>query len=295
MIESSNQLNAQQLQNLMQLKTKCKQVDGSVPNLYPHILVQSRTFPVNLFYYEQDELLGFLSVFFFYDEAVEVALLVHPSARRKGIASQLLQTIIPQVQSYGISELIFSSPTHLNDSWLKNLNLVYLNSEYCMERDDLNPLLDYNQSLSFREATAKDILILCALDEACFPKKNAKSAERFQQIFDDRNYQIFIVLQNNQPIGKAHLRWEHQGVTLSDIAILPALQAKGYGSALIAYCVNYALGEGKPYVSLDVETHNQRALNLYVRLGFVVQNACDYWSIKAAALQQSLALKSPIS
>jgi len=166
-----------------------------------------------------------------------------------------------------------------------------LHSEYYMERDDLNPLLDCNQTLTFREASIQDITVLCAIDDACFPKTQGKSTERFQQIFDDRNYQVFMAYQNNQPIGKAHLRWENQGVTLSDIAVLPKLQGKGFGSALISHCINYALSEGKPNVNLDVETHNQRALNLYTRLGFHVQNACDYWSIELNKLQEFPKLK----
>lgn len=294
MIVNTHQLNEPQIKALTRLKAQCKQVDGSVPNVYPHILVQARSFPVNVLYYEHDELIGFLSVFFFYDHAVEVGVLIHPAARRRGIASHLIQSILPTVESNQINNLIFSSPYHVHDHWLKQLGMSYLHSEYYMERDDLNPLLDYNQTLSFREANVKDILILSALDEACFPNKNTSSAERFQQMFNDRNYQIFLVYQNNQPIGKAHMRWERHGVTLSDIVILPALQGKGLGTALIAHCVNYALSEGKPHVSLDVETHNQRALNLYTRLGFMVQNACDYWTIGIQELKNSKYMKPSI-
>jgi len=286
MIKNYHYLNEQQLVELNQLKTLCKKIDGSTPNLYPHILANNRTFPVNYLYYEEEELVGFLSVFFFYDNAVEFAVLVHPDSRRHGIAQQLIQEAIPIVQMNGFDTVIFSSPYQLNTNWLQAQGFTKLHSEYYMERDDLNPLLEYNETLTFHEATVKDIDILCALDEVCFPKKESKPIERFQQLFTDRNYQIFVVYQNNQPIGKAHLRWEKRGATISDISILPILQGKGYGTALIAHCINYALSEGKPHLNLDVETHNKRALNLYVRLGFIVQNACDYWSIALDQLRK---------
>lgn len=286
MIKNLNQLDASQLRELNQLKVFCKQVDGSVPNVYPHILVQPRTFPVNVLYYEKEQLMGFLSVFFFYEHAVEIGVLIHPSVRRKGIARQLMQSVLPLLETHSFTTLIFSSPYQINSPWLPRMGFTALHSEYYMERDDLNPLLDYNQSLTFREATAKDIVVLCALDEACFPKKEAKPVDRFNQLFADRNYQIFMAFQNNQPIGKAHMRWEVQGSTLSDISILPALQGKGLGTSLIAYCINYALSEGKPHISLDVETHNQRALNLYTKLGFLIQNACDYWTIELDKLKK---------
>lgn len=285
MINTLYQLNEQHLKDLEQLKAICKTVDGSIPNLFTHILSQRRTLPASVMIYDQNHLIGFLSVFFFYDDAVEIGLLVHPSARKRGIAKQLIQTILPLVQTHNFHTLIFSSPQNLNTHWLTALGFSYQHSEFYMERNELSPLLDYNNTLTFREATIKDLPMLCAIDDACFPKKESKPMDRFQQLLDDRNYQIFVAYHNNQPIGKAHIRWESQGATLSDISILPKLQGKGFGTVLIAFCINYALSEGKSLLSLDVETHNQRALNLYTRLGFLVQNACDYWTIEMTQLQ----------
>ena len=284
MFNTTNQLNKYQLKDIETLKDLCQKVDGSVPNLYNHILTQRRVFPASILYYEEEQLMGFLSAFFFYAEAVEVALLVHPSARRRGVAKQLIQAIIPLIQTHHFNTIIFTSPAHLNSPWLPSLGFAYLHSEYYMERGDLHPLLDYNQSLTFRTASATDIPVLCALDEACFPESEAEPVDRFAHMLDDRNYQILIAFQNNHPIGKAHFRWENRGATLSDISILPTLQGKGLGSALISHCINYALSEGKPHLNLDVETHNERALNLYKRLGFIIQNACDYWTIDLSSL-----------
>lgn len=281
MLKNTNQLDAHQLKELEQLTALCKKVDGSTPNLYTHILDQPRAFPAGLLYYEQQQLIGFLAAYFFYDDAVEIALLVHPSYRRKGISKQLIRSILPLIQSQNYSTLIFSSPAQLNNLWLYANGFTYLHSEYYMERDELNPLLDCKQSLTFRTATADDIPQLCLFDEACFPQKSLDATERFQHLIDGREYQILIAYQNNIPIGKAHLRWQTHGASLSDIAIYPAKQGIGLGTSLIAYCINLALSEGKPHLNLDVETHNKRALQLYTRLGFLTKNACDYWSIDA--------------
>jgi ribosomal protein S18 acetylase RimI-like enzyme len=284
MINQTNQLNTSQLEELEHLVALCKKEDGSTPNVYTHILNQTRTLPASLLFYKEKELVGFLSAYFFYEDAVEIAVLVTPSMRRKGIARQLIQEILPLIQSQNYENLIFSSPSHLNNQWLIQKGLSYLHSEYYMERDDLNPLLDYNQSLTFRPGTMDDIPVLCTIDKHCFPLHHVDSVARFEHILNGREYQIVIALQNNHPVGKAHLRWQDNGATLSDIAILPAQQGKGLGTALIAHCINLALSEGKPHLNLDVETHNLRALDLYTRLGFATQNACDYWEIKLASI-----------
>ncbi|CAM2843315.1 GNAT family N-acetyltransferase [Legionella worsleiensis] len=287
MITSVNQLNPQQLKELEALVAFCKQSDGSIPNTYPHILSQARSLPASVLYYnEKEQLTGFLSVYFFYEDAVEIAVLVKPSERKQGIAKKLIEAIMPIIKGHEFNRLIFSSPSHLNDQWMLAKGFTYLHSEYCMEREELSPLLENNNTLNFRKANMDDIPVLSAIDKACFPKHYVESIERFQHIIEGREYEIIIALQNNKPIGKAHIRWQDDGATLSDIAILPAYQGKGLGTSLITYCINQALIEGKPHLNLDVETHNLKALNLYSRLGFLIQNACDYWEINLKKLQQ---------
>ena len=279
MIYTSNLLNERQLADLRHLSKECKQSDDSTPNLYFYLLEQPRALPANVTYYDLDRLVGFLSVYFFYDDAVEVGLLIHPSYRRKGIAKQLLQTIKPLLEVNHIAKLIFNNPSQKNSKWLKTLGFQYQHSEYHMTRSDLSPILMSQHALKFRTANTGDILDLCALDEACFPRKQPESIERFQNLLADRKYKVIVTLLDEVIIGKAHVRWDEKEVTFSDIAILPQYQGKGYGSTLIAHCINLALSEGKTMMNLDVETHNQKALELYKKLGFFTNNSCDYWNI----------------
>jgi ribosomal protein S18 acetylase RimI-like enzyme len=284
MIKNTNQMNEQQLDELKQLAEQCKQQEGSTPNLYTYILSQQRAFPASFLYYKQQALVGFISAYFFYDDAVELSLLVHPLYRKQGIAKQLLQSILPLVQLHHYARLIFSAPTNLNHSVFLSYGYAYSHSEYYMERSDLTPILDSSRNLTFTKATIKDIDTLCALDDLCFPEQHGDLLKRFEHILDNRKYELFVAYLHNTPIGKAHIRWESKGATLSDIAITPQQQGKGYGTALIAHCINQALSEGKPAINLDVETHNKRALDLYTRLGFTVHNACDYWTINQGQL-----------
>ncbi|HHF7367699.1 TPA: GNAT family N-acetyltransferase [Legionella bozemanae] len=291
MLSKTTQLTEEQLKELEELKAVCKKKDGSVPNLYTHLLIQKRNLPTVLRYHDKQRLVGFLSVFFFYEDAVEISLLVHPDYRRKGIAKKMLRNILPLVKEQGYFKLIFSSPYLLNSQWLPELGFSYMHSEYYMERHDLTPLLDYQKNLTYRTATEKDIPLLCVLDEACFFKTEVELVPRFEHILSDRTYQIILAFEDNHLVGKAHIRWEKNGATLSDIAVLPIRQGKGLGTALISHCINYALSEGKPHLNLDVETHNQKALNLYTRLGFLTENSCDYWEVDFYELQKRVIAK----
>jgi ribosomal protein S18 acetylase RimI-like enzyme len=269
----------QQLADLKKLASRCKNKDGSTPNLYVHILEQPRAFPTTLLWYEQAQLRGFLSAYFFYDDAVEISLLIDPAHRKQGIARELMRSILPLIELQSYFKLFFSIPAHTKNPWLETYGYTYLHSEYCMERHDLTPVPDLNSNMIFRTPTAADIQALCQLDELCFPQKRGDNTTRFEHLLRDKEYELVVAIHENTLVGKAHLRWGTKGATLSDIAITPEHQGKGFGTYLIKHCINLALSCGKPSLNLDVETHNTRALRLYTRLGFVVHNACDFWSI----------------
>ncbi len=290
MIQNTHQISAQQLSDLKKLIKLCKKKDASIPNLYTHILTQHRTFPASFLYYQEEQLLAFLSAYFFYEDAVEVSILVHPEHREQGIAKQLIASILPLIEFQNYSKLIFSMPQGLNNTFLLKKGFIYSHSEYCMERKNLAPILEYQHPLTYRLATIEDISILSALDELCFPEKHHDSLDRFTYLLANREYEIVLAFHNHLLIGKAHIRWEEKGATLSDIAVYPEYQGKGYGTTLISYCINHALEEGKPLLDLDVEAHNNRALNLYMKLGFAVRNACDFWSIDIGQLKNILNL-----
>jgi ribosomal protein S18 acetylase RimI-like enzyme len=288
MILSLHQINEQQLEQLNQLALICKKTDKSTPNLYTHILTQHRTYPACLLYYEKEVLVGFLSTFFFYEDAVEISLMIHPQYRHKGIAKNLLNLIAPLVESQSYDRVIVSSPAQLNSPWFKHKGLSYSHSEYYMERDYLNPVLEYNKRIKIRHATIDDAPMLHAIDEQCFPTKSSALMQRLEQLLGNRDYEVMIALFEGIVVGKAHIRWQANGATFSDIAILPAHQGNGLGTSLIAQCINYALSMGKPNLNLDVETHNTVALNLYTRLGFVMQNACEFWSFPLSVIIKPL-------
>jgi ribosomal protein S18 acetylase RimI-like enzyme len=289
-IENTAHLSLQQLQDLQELRRCCQLIDGSTPNLYLHILAKPRALPASFFYYEQDQLLGFATAFFFYETTAEVALLVHPKARRRGIAKRLLQTLLPLVQLQDYNKLLFSSPAGLHSDWLSKNKLIYQHTEYYMERTGNTPLPQQSSYLSFRKAQLTDLEQLCLIDARAFHKQdiNRRRFEELLSVFSEEEYTLIVVLEHEQVVGKAHMRWQSDKVTLSDIAIIPERQGSGLGTALISYCINLALEKGCHCVNLDVETHNQRALALYTRLGFQTKNTLDYWSILLTQLLSTI-------
>ena len=283
MLIQTHQLDDKQLLDLDALCSCCKKQDGNIVSIYRHLIEKYRSRPANILCY-QEQMVGFLAAFFFSPTICEIALMVAPSFRKKGVASQLLQTIRPLIESEAIETIVFSAPHGLNDAWFTTMGLQYQHSEYQMQRTSTQPLTTKDPAQIIRLATIHDIDHLCAIDMACFPTQSPDMPHRFYELLHDPNQTLFVIEQNHIPIGKAHINWQEHGARLTDIAIIPTQQGRGFGGVLLTHCINVVLSMNKFIIRLDVETHNQNALGLYTRLGFEISNATDYWQMNEFGL-----------
>ena len=283
MLISTDKLSNKQLNDLEVLSRHCKQIDGNTIPIYPHILAKLRAKPCSLLYYHQQQLIGFLSVFFFYSDSCEVAVLVDPIHRQQGIARQMLTQSLAIFDLQVIHTLLFSTTPAF--SFLPQYGFNYRYSELQMKRDSKIAVPEPRQSgLVIRRATHDDITALSVIDLACFPTQAAHMDARFSMLLNDPDYFLFIAHLDNCPIGKAHIQCIPDGAHFADIAVLPDFQGNGFGKSLLAFCINYALHNQKYNLQLDVETDNKNALKLYTGLGFSINNVCDYWATPIKSL-----------
>ena len=77
-----------------------------------------------------------------------------------------------------------------------------------------------------------------------------------------------IIVQDGEPIGRLYrVIWPRE-IRVIDISLAPAARGSGIGGAILASIQEEARGLGRA-VSIHVEKNN-RARNLYLRLGFAV-------------------------
>ncbi len=286
-LKPQSPLSAHQWKQFKQLRHDCQMHDQYLPSVYEHLINQARAVPQHSLYYDHKTLVGFIGWYFFYTDGIEITLFIHPKYRRRGIGSQLLQQCLAQIKNDALTRIVFSVSHTSDQQWLKDLNLTHIHTEYRLQCD-VTPQ-EKAQHLTFRPANAEDIDHLIRIDAAAFGPENAPDALRFLSLIYDPQYSILVAEHNHEIVSKAHIRWEKKYGVLSDIAVIPELQGKGYGSAIVVHALNTAQEKQYKNLVLDVETHNERALNLYLRLGFYIKNACDYWSITRVQIQNLLA------
>lgn len=279
MIINNAQLNETQLHDLKQLAELCHCFDKGTPAIYYRLLQNKRDANSNLLYYQDNNLIGFLSVYFFYENACEISLLVAPAFRQQGIATSLLRRIIPLMELKKMLTVIFSAASSFEQDWFLQKNLYYSQSEHHMLRDSYEPIFIPKPCLQIRKAQEEQIKPLCAIDAACFFSNPLTMTERFNQLLNDHRYTLLIAVYENEIIGKAHIFWQESDALISDIAILPLYQKKGLGGELLAASINAVLQEGLHKIKLEVEANNKHALNLYLKKGFKIMSTVDFWMI----------------
>lgn len=278
MITRTHQMSWKQVGDLEDLMARCRQVDHNTIPIYRHLIDKRHTLPCNILAYHDQKLIGYLRTFFFYATACEVALMVDPAHRRKGIGRSLLQEVLPIVQEEHMEYLIFSTPKGLHQDWFTNLGLSRHGAERQMQYDPQKPVSITFKPAQIRLATLKDIPDLVELDNICFPNKKPDPVEVFRNLLITSNCALFVLLQDKRIVGKAHVFKESDRARITDIGVFPEYRGRGLASTLIKYCINHALINNKPKIVLDVEITNESALKLYDGLGFQITNAHDYWS-----------------
>tara|TARA_Y100000588_G_C14212022_1_gene907089 strand:+ start:11 stop:910 length:900 start_codon:yes stop_codon:yes gene_type:complete len=281
---TSFELSCHQIRDVTHLAQICQAEDGYLLPIYPHILATPRPNPSTYLHYQNQELVGFIGLYFFYQNAVELSILVHPSHRKKRLATQMFQKMIPILSALQLDEIILSGfPKSMND-WLLKRKYNYFQSEYEMIRRSKHKINVKKPSLLIKKASMNDLSQLNMIDKACFEAHDA-DIRRLTHLLEDRHYRIFVGLYNETIIAKAHLRGFDDVAKLSDIAVLPDYQKKGYGSEMIAHCVNYALDTHNLSSALDVETKNKTAIKLYTKMDFEITNHIDFFKVSLQHLK----------
>lgn len=285
MIHQSRKLSTEQRHDLALLRLSCQAVDGNTIPIYPELLASERMYAANFLYYDQGHIIGFLAVFFFYEQAVEISLLIHPDWRKKGIARQLFKASLPLLEQEAVASVYFSRPQGLPSAALKACGLGYSSSEYRLSLTDKKTALAAT-TLVIRQANLADLEALCALDEACFGP-DLDNEVQLKTLVQAPNYVLLLGEMAGCVLAKVHLCIQDDALILSNLAVMPTAQRQGYGRALIEASIARMSALQKTKLSLDVESKNARALNLYLQCGFQIENACDYFIIDFLKLKTS--------
>lgn len=138
-------------------------------------------------------------------------------------------------------------------------------------------------TIHLRIAMSRDIDSILGLETSCFDRTEEMFNRRQIQRLISNPRAIVVVAERMRvamgwAAGVLRHYHQHQSGRLYAIAVHPDAQGKRIGYKMIDYILRALTAHGAQRIFLEVHSENQKAINLYHKLGFIVQgHLADYY------------------
>lgn len=121
-----------------------------------------------------------------------------------------------------------------------------------------------------RDMSSADIDRVLTVEEACFTIPWSRTAFE-AELADNDLAHYFVVEAEGQVVGYAGTWIILDEAHVTNVAVLPTYQRRGFGETLMNALMELARAKGAICMTLEVRVSNTDAQRLYRRLGFVVR------------------------
>lgn len=281
-LQEYNGLDERLINDLKELIAACKTVDGYVPMLYWDVLKLKRETPGDYCLYQNNRMIGYLSTFNFEDALIEISFAIHPDFRNQSLFEELLEYARDHLQFVQYDALLLS--TGEQDTILVNtftrLGAKKTHTEYILTREDVGAEEIYaDDPIELVQAQKREEgSLLAEIHARSFDSDLEFMIERFTKTITMPNRRSFLAMHHGEAIGAAHVRIDsNDTICLHDISIVPEKQHFGFGLQLLKLVLNTLIADGQTQFHMIVAADNQRALRLYQRCHFQVEQAYQFW------------------
>jgi ribosomal protein S18 acetylase RimI-like enzyme len=274
-LELAAGLTSRALQAIAELERQVVEVDGGRLKLEWDSLRARRGGRVeDLLWWDRERLLGFLGIYTF-GSSPELAGMVAPNARRRGIGSALLDAAVPLCRERGDQTLLLVVPRRsVEGKRLAQRRGGTLNhSEHHLVLSGQPTSGPPEPKVALRPATGADVPLVVSLLEQGFGWSGPDD-------LGNRLKRTVLVELGGTVVGT--LFQEHddeQEASIFGFVIEPSMRGRGIGRAALRQACERLRAGGAHRISLDVDVANDRALGLYTSIGFTRETTEDYFAL----------------
>ncbi len=231
----------------------------------------------DLLWWEGDRLLGFLG-FYSYGASLELAGMVAPDARRRGIGTALLDAAVPLYRGRGIRKalLIVPRPSMAGKRLALRRGGVLDHSEHALELSGETTGAAHEPAVGLRPATAADMPLVSRLLEAGFGEP---APADLAGGLDSPHRWIVVVELDSSVVGTMSLTRDGDEARIYGFVVDPSCQGRGIGRDALRCACEQLRGAGARRIGLEVAVDNDRALGLYTSIGFTPVITEDYYAL----------------
>lgn len=278
MLEQAVGLSSRALDAIGELERQVVEADGGRLKLeWGRLRRRSGERVEDLLWWEDDRLLGFLGLYGF-GPTVELAGMVAPDARRRGIATALLDAglslcrerdpketllIVPRSSAAG-KQLALRRGGHLD------------HSEHALVLSGDPSSAPREVPITMRTATVADVDVIRRVLEAGFGEP---AHEDLAASLDSPDGRTLVIELSGSVVGTLRLRRDGDSVGVYAFVIDPPWQGRGIGREALRRTCEQLRAEGTRQIRLEVAVDNDRALGLYTSIGFTPVTTEDYYGL----------------
>jgi ribosomal protein S18 acetylase RimI-like enzyme len=234
----------------------------------------------DLLWWEGDRLLGFLGIYEFGLPA-ELAGMVAPDARRRGIGTALLDAAVRLCRERGVrSALLIVPRTSVAGRRLAvRRGAVLDHSEHALELSGEPTHAAPLAGLALRPATSADLPFVVGLLEVAFGEAGQEDLVRRLDSPGSPRERTMVVELAGAMVGTLRLTRDGDDGGIFGFAVEPGRQGEGIGRAALRRACELLRSEGARQIRLEVDVENDRALGLYTSVGFTPVSTDDYFAL----------------
>ncbi len=274
-LEQAAGLTSGALQAIAELERQVVEADGGRLKLeWENLRGRSGGRVEDVLWWEGERLLGFLGIYVF-GESPELAGMVAPDARRRGIGSALLDTAVALCRERGDRQPLLVVPRQSiagkRLALSRGATLDHSEHHLVLSGEPTSGL--HKPEISLRPATATDAPLVVSLLERGFGWSRPDD-------LGDRLERTALIELRGVVVGTLFLeRNDDEEASIFGFVVEPSLQGRGIGRAALRQACEQLRADGARRISLDVDVANDRALGLYTSIGFTPLTTEDYFAL----------------
>jgi ribosomal protein S18 acetylase RimI-like enzyme len=231
-------------------------------------------------YYEDGKLVGYLYVEGWGSRDREVAGMVQPDHRRRGIFSSLLAAAKEESQQRDVQKLILVCE-HFPKSGLAFIHAIKAQFEYSEHEMVLGTFRErrnFHNGLHVRQANNKHLDAIVSI--LATGTGNVVSISQWvAKLFEEPTSRFYLATLDEKPLGCLRLDYMSDQVGIYTFEVRSGYRGLGYGRQILEEAIRAIRSESQKRIMLDVETDNTNAIGLYLSCGFEIKTTYDYFNL----------------
>jgi ribosomal protein S18 acetylase RimI-like enzyme len=226
-------------------------------------------------WHESGRLLGFAGLYGFGGDTVEITGLVDPRARRRGIATALLDAALAAASAQGYKRALLVVPrnSEAGRELARGRGADLEHSEHALALLEPSLPRPADPRIAVRRGVAGDVDGVSALLTAAFGEPPTHVAALM-------NGSTLVAELGGELVGTLRVDRDADKAAIYAFAVEPACQGRGIGRDVLSRVCRRLWSEGVTRIGLEVAVENDRALGLYVSLGFSPIATEDYYELR---------------